>query len=71
MATFIEAQPSLGNQGTKPSNAGELIRGDEWGIDNTISSLIVQSEEITTERITDTTEDQKGAVCSQLDVDEH
>lgn len=70
-ATFIESSPSLGNNGTLPTNAGDLIRKEEWGIDNLLPGYIVQSEEITTERITDTTEDQKGAVVSQLDYDEH
>ena len=69
MATFIEAQPSLGNQGTKPSNAGELIRGDEWGIDNQLSGFLVQSEEIQEERMSDETFCQKGSLASVLDYD--
>lgn len=69
MATFIESTPSLGNQGTLPANAGELIRGAEWGIDNMISGCIIQSEEITETRSTDDTIDQKGALVSQLDYD--
>ena len=70
MATFIQSEPSV-NGTTRPTNAGELIRGDEWGIDNTLSGFIVQSEDISEERITDTTQDQKGAVVSQLDYDQH
>lgn len=70
-ATFRQSEPSLGNGGTLPANAGTLINKEEWGIDNTLAGFIVQSEEITTERITDTTQDQKGAVVSQLDYDEH
>ena len=70
MATFIQSSPSLSG-GTLPTNAGELIRGAEWGIDNTLSGFIVQSEDITEEVITDTTQDQKGAVVSQLDYDKH
>ncbi len=56
---------------TLPANAGTLIRGEEWGIDNTLANCIIQNESITEERITDTTQDQKGAVVSQLDYDEH
>lgn len=56
MATFINSSPSLSG-GTLPTNAGELIRGDEWGIDNTLSGFIVQSEDISEEVITDTTQD--------------
>lgn len=63
MATFINSEPSL-NGTTVPTNAGMLIREAEWGIDNTLSGFIVQSEDITEERITDTTQDQKGAVVS-------
>ena len=69
MATYIESTPSLGEQGTLPSNAGELIRGAEWGIDNVLSGCIIQSEEITETRSTDDTIDQKGALVSQLDYD--
>ena len=36
-----------------------------------MSGWIIQSETITRELITDTTQDQKGAVVSQLDYDEH
>lgn len=70
MATFIESDPSIAT-GTKPANAGQLIRGNEWGIDNQLSGFIIQSEDITEERITDTTQDQKGAVVSELDYDRH
>ena len=70
MATFIKSEPSM-NGTTKPTDAGELIRGNEWGIDNELSGFIVQSEDIAEEVITDTTQDQKGAVVSQLDYDQH
>lgn len=56
MATFIKSEPSM-NGTTKPTDAGQLIRGDEWGIDNTLSGFIVQSEEITEENVTDVTQD--------------
>lgn len=64
MATIIASSPSLSG-GTMPTNAGELIRSDEWGIKNhTISGFIIQSEDFTTEDIYDTTQDQCGAVVS-------
>lgn len=69
MAT-IQSEPSL-NGTTHPTNAGTLIRGAQWGIDNTLSGWIIQSEDISQENITDTTQDQKGAVVSQLDYDHH
>lgn len=70
MAIFIKSEPSM-NGTTKPTDAGQLIRGDEWGIDNTISGFIVQSEDIAEEVIQDVTQDQKGAVVSELDYDKH
>lgn len=70
MASEIKSIPSMGGT-THPANAGSIIRGEEWGIDNTLANCIIQSESITEERITDTTQDQKGAVVSQLDYDEH
>lgn len=70
MAEFIQSVPSMGST-TLPLSAGNMIRGNQWGIDNTLSGWIIQSETITRELITDTTQDQKGAVVSQLDYDEH
>ena len=70
MASEIKSIPSMGGT-TLPANAGSIIRGEEFGIDNTLANCIIQSESITEERITDTTQDQKGAVVSQLDYDEH
>lgn len=69
MAEIISS-PSL-NGTTLPANAGSIIRTEEWGIDNALANCIIQNESITQERITDTTQDQKGAVVSQLDYDEH
>ena len=66
----IESVPSMGGT-TLPANAGDLIRGNEWGIDNTLADCIIQSENITEEAITDQTQDQKGAVVSELDYDHH
>lgn len=70
MATYIRdgATDSIFANVT-PSNAGTLIRGNEWGIDNTLSGFIVQSEDIAEEVITDTTQDQKGSIVSEMDYD--
>ena len=70
MSTFIQSEPSV-NGTTLPSNAGSLIRTSQWGIDSTLSGFIIQDVTISEERITDTTQDQKGAVVSQLDYDKH
>ena len=70
MATFIQSEPSM-NGTTLPTNAGELIRSAEWGIDNTLTGFIVQSEDIAEEVIKDQTQDQKGAIVSELDYDKH
>ena len=67
-ATFIESSPSM-NGTTKPTDAGSLIRGDQWGIDATLSGFIIQDVQISEERVTDDTLDQKGALVSQLDYD--
>ena len=71
MATFNKTDPSNGSSGTFPETAGTMIKQAQWGIDNSLSGWIIQSESITREAITDTTQDQKGAVVSQLDYDEH
>ena len=71
MATFNKSDPSNGTSGTFPETAGTMIKTAQWGIDNSLSGWIIQSESITREAITDTTQDQKGAVVSQLDYDEH
>lgn len=68
MATFIQSEPSM-NGTTKPTDAGTLIRGSQWGIDSTLSGFIIQDVQISEERITDDTLDQKGALVSQLDYD--
>ena len=70
MATFIQSEPSV-NGTTNPTNAGTLIRGSQWGIDAILSGFIIQDVSINEERVTDTTQDQKGAVVSQLDYDQH
>lgn len=68
MATFIQSEPSM-NGTTKPTDAGSLIRGSQWGIDSTLSGFIIQDVQISEERVTDDTLDQKGALVSQLDYD--
>ena len=68
MAEFIESNPSMGET-TLPTNAGTLIRTEEWGIDNVLSNCIIQTENITESRMTDDTLDQKGSLVSQLDYD--
>lgn len=69
METFIKSEPSMGAN-TLPTTAGAMIRGNQWGIDNTLSGWIIQSEDITRSVITDPTQDQKGALVSELDYDE-
>lgn len=66
----IESVPSMGGT-TLPDKAGDRIRSNEWGIDNFLDNCIIQSENITEEAITDQTQDQKGAVVSELDYDHH
>lgn len=40
MATYIKSEPST-NGITHPTDAGTLIRGDEWGIDNLLEGFII------------------------------
>lgn len=68
MATFIQTNELTGT--LVPSGAGSIIRDEQWGIDATLSGYIIQNVTITTNRIYDTTQDQKGAVVSELDYDE-
>ena len=67
MATFIQTNELTGE--VKPSTAGTLIRDEQFGIDATLSGYIIQDVQITTSRTVDTTQDQKGAVVSELDYD--
>ena len=68
------SKPSAGN-GTKPDGAVTLAGGfgsaGVWGIDNVLSNCIIQSESITSEDITDDTQDQKGAMVARLTYDRH
>lgn len=67
MATFIQTDELTGT--TFPEKAGTLISKDQWGIDATLSGYIIQDVTINTSRMTDPTQDQKGAVVSELDYD--
>lgn len=68
------SKPSAGN-GTLPGTAVTLAGGfgnaGVWGINNVLSNCIIQSESITSEDITDDTQDQKGAMVSRLTYDRH
>lgn len=55
----------------KPTGGKSLIRDAQWGIDNELTGFIIQSEDYTNDLVSDTTQDQKGAVVSQLDYDHH
>lgn len=68
MADFIQTDELTGS--TIPTNAGTLIRDAQWGIDTALSNWIIQSETSAVSRVTDQTQDQKGAVVSELDYDE-
>lgn len=68
MATYIQTDELSGT--VLPSNAGSLIRKDQYGIDTEITGLIIQNVVITNSRVTDDTYDQKNALVSQLDVDQ-
>lgn len=68
MATYIQTDELSGT--VLPSTAGTLIRKDQYGIDTTITGLIIQNVVITNSRVTDDTYDQKNALVSQLDVDQ-
>ena len=66
MSTFIQTDSFTA---TTPTDAGTLIRDSQWGIDATLSGYIIQDVTINTSRMTDPTQDQKGAVVSELDYD--
>ena len=68
MSTFIQTNELSGS--VKPDTAGTLIRDQQFGLDATLSGYIIQDVQITTSRTVDTTQDQKGAVVSELDYDE-
>lgn len=68
MATFIETDDLGGT--TTPTDAGELIRDAQYGIDATLSNYIIQNVSISHNRTYDETYSQKGALVSELDYDE-
>lgn len=54
-----------------PANGKSLIRDAQWGVDTALTGFIIQSADWSNEPIFDVTQDQKGAVVSQLDYDKH
>ena len=68
MASFKETDEVSNGTLTPASAAG--ITKDGWGIDATLAGFIIQSANVTCSRITDPTQDQKGAVISELDYDQ-
>lgn len=68
MATFIQTNDLSGT--TVPSNAGQLIRDPQYGIDATLSGYIIQNVSVAKSRVYDETYDQKNSLVSELDTDE-
>lgn len=71
MATFIETDGARVTGATTPTTAGTIIRDAQYGIDSTINGYIIQSISLAHEAIKDTTQDQKNATVSELDLDHH
>lgn len=67
MATFTQT-PEL--SGTITPTSAEGITNAGWGIDATLSGYIIQNITVTGSRVTDNTQDQKGAVIGELDYDQ-
>ena len=67
MATFIQTDSFTE---TTPTNAGTLIRDEQWGIDATLSGFIIQNVSVSKTRVYDETYDQKNSLVSELDTDE-
>ena len=67
MSTFIQTDSFTE---TTPTNAGTLIRDQQWGIDATLSGYIIQNVSISKTRVYDETYDQKNSLVSELDTDE-
>lgn len=67
MSTFIQTDSFTE---TTPTNAGTLIRDQQWGIDATLSGYIIQNVQISKTRVYDETYDQKNSLVSELDTDE-
>ena len=68
MATFKQTDEVA--NGTLTPTSAEGITKDGWGIDAVLNGFIIQSANVTCSRITDPTQDQKGAVISELDYDQ-
>ena len=68
MASFIQTN-EVANGALTPTSA-EGITKDGWGIDAVLNGFIIQNANVTCSRITDPTQDQKGAVISELDYDQ-
>lgn len=56
-----------------PATAGAQYGSNqsEWGIQSSFGDCIIQSEDVTSELVTDQTQDQMGRVVSELDYDKH
>ena len=67
MSTFIQTDSFTE---TTPTNAGTLIRDQQWGIDATLSGYIIQNVSVSKTRVYDETYDQKNSLVSELDTDE-
>ena len=69
MANFVETNEARISGNVIPSNAGEIIRKDQYGIDFLFPGFIVQSASITQSVNDDITYDQKNSIVSRLDLD--
>lgn len=69
MANFVETSEARISGNVIPSNAGEIIRKEQYGIDFLFPGFIVQSASITQSVNDDITYDQKNSIVSRLDLD--
>lgn len=69
MANFVETAEARIPGNTIPSNAGSIIRKEQYGIDFLFPGFIVQSASITQSVNDDITYDQKNSIVSRLDLD--
>ena len=69
MATFVETNEARISGNVIPSNAGEIIRKEQYGIDFLFPGFVVQSASITQSVNDDITYDQKNSIVSRLDLD--
>ena len=68
MASFNQTN-EVANGALTPTSAAGITK-EGWGIDAALNGFIIQSANVTCSRITDPTQDQKGAVISELDYDQ-